>query len=78
MTLILEARDSQSGEALVRVGQGRAIQTMDGGWYQNDPVSNSGAVRLLLHTWAEDLRIELDQFHRLPALPPVPTAIPPK
>jgi hypothetical protein len=78
MTLILDARDSTSGEPLVRVGQARAIQTSGGGWYESDPVSNSGAVRDLFHTWASDLRRELDQFHALPALPPVGTAAPPK
>jgi hypothetical protein len=78
MTLILDARDSKSGEPLVRVGQGRAIQNMDGGWHQNDPVSNSAAVREMFQSWAMNLRIELDQFHRLPTLPAVTTAPPPK
>ena len=77
MTLILDARDSKSGEPLVRVGQARAIQMGDG-WYQSDPVSNSGAVRDMFRTWASDLRRELDQFHALPALPPVDTTAPPK
>jgi hypothetical protein len=77
MTLILDARDSKSGEALVRVGQARAIQ-MSGGWYESNPVSNSAAVREIFRTWASDLRRELDQFHALPALPPVDTAAPPK
>jgi hypothetical protein len=78
MTLMLDARDSQSGEPLVRVGQAKAIQMSDGGWYQSDPVSNSAAVREIFRTWASDLRRELDQFHALPALPPVDTAAPPK
>ena len=77
MTLILDARDSKSGEPLVRVGQARAIQMGDG-WYQSDPVSNSGAVRDMFRTWASELRRELDQFHALPALPPVDTTAPPK
>jgi hypothetical protein len=77
MTLILDARDSKSGEPLVRVGQARAIQMGDG-WYESDPVSNSGAVRDMFRTWASDLRRELDQFHALPALPPVDTVAPPK
>jgi hypothetical protein len=58
------------------VGQARAIQMSDGGWYQSDPVTNSGAVREIFRTWASDLRRELDQFHALPALPPVTTAAP--
>jgi len=71
MTLVLDARDSQSGEALVRVGQTESIQMTDGGFYQSDPVTNSMAVQQMLQTWANDLRRELDQFHALPALPPV-------
>jgi len=71
MTLILEARDSQSGEPLVRVGQVRAIEMADGGFYQSDPVSNSSAVREIFENWARDLQRELDQFHALPELPPL-------
>ena len=71
MTLILDARDSTSGEPLVRVGQARAIQLGDGGWYQSDPVTNSAALRRIFRTWAGDLQRELDQFHALPELPPV-------
>ncbi len=71
MTLVLDARDSTSGEPLVRVGQARAIQLNDGGWHEVDPVTNSAAVRQVFQTWAEDLRRELDQFHALPELPPV-------
>ena len=78
MTLILDARDSKSGEPLVRVGQAKAIQMGGGGWYESDPVSNSGAVREIFRTWASDLRRELDQFHALPALPAVDTPAPPK
>jgi hypothetical protein len=78
MTLMLDARDSKSGEPLVRVGQARAIQMSGGGWHESDPITNSSAVREIFRTWASDLRRELDQFHALPALPPVSTAVPPK
>jgi hypothetical protein len=78
MTLLLDAQDSTSGEPLVRVGQARAIQMSDDGWYESDPVTNSGAVREIFRTWASDLRRELDRFHALPALPPVVTAAPTK
>ena len=71
MTLILDARDSTSGEPLVRIGQARAIALGDGGWHEADPVTNSAAVRQAFRTWASDLRRELDQFHALPELPPV-------
>jgi hypothetical protein len=71
MTLVLDASDSQSGEPLVRVGQIQAIQMADGGFYESDPVTNSSAVREMFRTWAYNLRRELDQFHSLPALPPL-------
>lgn len=77
MTLVLDARDSTSGEPLVRVGQARAIQMSDSGWYAENPVNSSGAVRQTFQTWASDLRRELDQLHALPALPPVATKAPP-
>jgi len=72
MTLVLDARDSESGEPLVRVGQTEAIQFADGGFYESDPITNSGAVQQMFRTWASDLVRELDQFHALPDLPPVP------
>jgi hypothetical protein len=78
MTLLLDARDSQSGEPLVRVGEARAIDMGDGGWYESDPVTNSGAVRDAFQTWASSLRRELYQFHALPALPAVATPAPGK
>jgi len=78
MTLILDARDSQSGEPLVRVGQSRLIEMSDGGWYQSDPVTNSAAVREIFDNWASDLQRELDQLHSLPEIPPVKTPAPPK
>jgi hypothetical protein len=74
MTLILDASDSQSGEALVRVGQTKRIELSDAGWYASNPVSNSSAVRQSFQRWADDLTRELDQFHTLPALPPVDPA----
>lgn len=78
MTLILDARDSVSGESLVRVGQARAIQMADSGWYGSNPVSNSSAVRDTLRSWAQMLRSELDRFHQLPMLPPLPAETPPE
>ena len=75
MTLILDARDSKSGEPLVRVGQARAIEMSDGGWYRSDPVGNSVAVRQMFRSWAEQLQRELDQFHALPELPPAEGAV---
>jgi hypothetical protein len=70
MTLVLEAKDSQSGEPLVMVGERRDIDFNDGGIYQTDPVSSSAALQQIFQGWANDLRRELDQFRSLPVLPP--------
>jgi hypothetical protein len=73
LTLVLDARDSVSGEPLVRVGQTREVELGDAGWYESDPVTNSAAIRELFREWAEALRRELDQFHALPSLPSAPS-----
>lgn len=74
MTLVLEAQDSQSHEALVAVGQTRSVEEADGAVYAANLTSNTGAVQVILTRWADSLRRELDQFHSLPALPPLPAA----
>ncbi len=76
MTLILEARDSVSGEPLVRVGEAQAIESAGGAWFESNPAANGSAVRGILNDWARKLRRELDQFHALPALPPVTSTDP--
>jgi hypothetical protein len=72
MTLALDARDSESGEPLVRVGQTRFIEASSGGWYKSDSASTSWVMREIFRSWASDLRRELDDFRSLPELPPVP------
>jgi hypothetical protein len=74
MTLVLEAQDSQSHEALVAVAQTRSVQTADNAFYSSNPATNSAAVREILRAWADSLRQELDQFHSLPRLPALPAA----
>jgi hypothetical protein len=71
MTLLLDARDAQSGETLLRVAQTTEIQLSDAGWYQSGPVTNSGAVQQIFRTWAADFRRELEQLRALPQFPPV-------
>lgn len=74
MTLVLEAQDSVSREALVAVGQTRAIEAADGALYAANLTANAGAVQEVLQRWADSLRQELDQFHSLPQLPPLPAS----
>jgi hypothetical protein len=68
-TLVLEVRDSQSGEPLVRVGQRAPFDPGDATFHTNDPVANSAAVRRLFRKWAAMLTRELDQLHSLPEIP---------
>jgi hypothetical protein len=76
MTLVLDGRDSVSGEPLIRVGQRQSIELAGGGWYESNPVENSAAVREIFHRWASNLRREIEGFDELRSLPPVnpPTA----
>ena len=71
MTLLLDAKDSLTGEPLVRVGERQDITQADGigQFYWSNPVSNAGAVRQLFDNWASRLRRELDQFKSLPEIP---------
>jgi hypothetical protein len=66
MTLVLYARDSESGDPLVRVGQSRFIETDGLTWYESNPVGATGALRHVFRSWADDLRRELDDFRSLP------------
>jgi hypothetical protein len=68
-TLVLDVRDSQSGEPLVRVGQRAPFDPGDATFHTNDPVANTAAVRRLFRKWAAMLTRELDQLHSLPKIP---------
>jgi hypothetical protein len=76
MTLILDVRDSQTGEPLARVADRRAIRPSSSnllGGYESNPVNNWGAVREIFADWARILRDGLDDLRALP-VPPVPDA----
>jgi hypothetical protein len=68
-TLVLDVRDSQSGEPLVRVGQRASASLGDNAFNSSDPVANSAAVRQLFRGWAEKLTRELNKLHSLPEIP---------
>lgn len=72
MTLVLEAKDSQSDESLLKVGERRDIDMNDGGIYPVNVVTSSSALQQIFSAWANRLRRELDQFHSLPELPAAP------
>lgn len=68
VTLLLDGRDSESGEPLVRVGERREIQ-LSQTFAQDDAVGKAAAWREQTRQWASELRRELDQLHGLPEIP---------
>ncbi len=78
MTLLLDVRDSQSGEPLARVADRRRVRPESaaiGGMYQSTPVNNWGAVREITANWARVLREGLEDLHTLPVPSLPPTAV---
>jgi len=76
MTLLLDARDSQSGEPLARISERRAVRPESaaiGGMYESTAVNDWGAVREIADRWARVLRDGLDDLHTLP-VPAAPAA----
>lgn len=72
MLLILDLRDSETGELLARVADRRSIQpegfTVSGG-YENSAVNHWAGVRYLASRWARVLRQGLDSLRALPRVP---------
>ena len=64
-TLVLEIRDSMSGEVLARAIDRRAAEPATGA-VQNTRVSSTAEVRRLARSWARTLRTRLDQLHAGP------------
>lgn len=77
MTLLMELRDSLSGEILARVADRREARSAGsaGGntLYYSGPGANTYATRQIFRGWAQILRARLDQFHQLQ-----PTQSPPE
>ena len=72
MTLILDMRDSQTGEPLGRVADRRAIRPDSAGLsmvWESGPVRNWGAVRDLFSNWARILRHALDDLREVSQVP---------
>jgi hypothetical protein len=62
-TLILEARDSLSGETIYRAVDRRAAETPGGQVSMSNSVTNSSEVRRMARRWAIRLREGLDAIH---------------
>jgi len=76
MTLVLDVRDSQSEEPLLRLVDRRAIRpgyTSLAGAYESGPVTNAGALRDLFFEWALVVRDWIDLLHANP-VPSAPGA----
>jgi len=74
MTLVMELRDSITGEILARVADRRDTQSGSGAVSDltySTPAANAGALRLLFQHWAKILAARLDAIH---ATPPVGVA----
>ncbi len=69
MTLVLELRDSITGEILARSADRRDTQSGSGtvsDLTYSTPATNTGAVRLLFKRWAQILATRLDEIHGAP------------
>jgi len=69
MTLVLELRDSVTGEILARSADRRDTQSGSGAVSDltySTPATNTGAVRLLFKRWAQILASRLDAIHSAP------------
>jgi hypothetical protein len=78
MTLVAEARDSQSGEVLLRLVDRRAVlpnSAMVGAVQETNTVTSWGAVRDLAAEWSKTFRQQIDTLHAFPA-PAMPSPSP--
>jgi len=72
MTIILDVRDSLTGEPLARVADRRAIRPASGGastLHYSTPVRAWSDVRARFRIWASLLREGLDELNQLPEVP---------
>jgi len=69
-TMILDVRDSQSGDPLVRLAHFTELDyDTASGFRQSNPVTNSGAVREAFQNEARILRDYLERLRELPEIP---------
>jgi len=68
MTLLMELRDSLSGEILARVVDRREVRAAGHGvndLYYSNSVTDTSAVRRVFKRWAEILRLHLEEVHQI-------------
>ena len=64
ITLVLQLRDSMSGETLARAAERRAIEPAGRGAVRANSVTTWSEVRRLARRWGSKLRNGLDDFHK--------------
>ena len=70
LTLVLDVRDSESGEALARIADRRSVSASGGFRLQrNSVVNNQAELRRIFSRWARFLRNGLDNLRQLPEIP---------
>jgi hypothetical protein len=64
ITLVLQLRDSMSGETLARAAERRSIQPAGRMGMQSNPVTTWAEIRRVARRWGSKLRKGLDDFHK--------------
>jgi hypothetical protein len=64
MTLVLQLRDSMSGETLARAAERRAIDPAGRGGMPANSVTTWSEIRRMARRWGSKLRNGLDDFHK--------------
>jgi hypothetical protein len=64
MTLVLQLRDSMSGETLARAAERRAIEPAGRGGMSANSVTTWSEIRRMARRWGSKLRKGLDDFHK--------------
>jgi hypothetical protein len=64
ITLVLQLRDSMSGETLARAAERRSIEPAGRGGMQANSVTTWAEIRRMARRWGSKLRKGLDNFHK--------------
>lgn len=64
ITLVLQLRDSMSGETLARAAERRSIEPAGRMGMQSNPVTTWAEIRRVARRWGSKLRKGLDDFHK--------------
>jgi hypothetical protein len=68
MVLSMDVLNAATGAALMRVADAKEIRG-EHEFYSSEGVSQSGAIRSIFGTWADDLRSEIERLSALSRIP---------